>query len=107
MSTEFQEAYNNQFVYESSYEEFMFSLGEVDKHCQSMRDIPLAVLAAGKKAFYSPAAQLKWLQLQQEFLRLSSNNKFVIAEQSGHYIQKDEPYYVVDAIKWIIEVGER
>ncbi|WP_156575702.1 alpha/beta fold hydrolase [Bacillus luti] len=107
MSLEFQEAYYKQFVYESSYEEFMFSLGEVDKYCQSMRNIPLAVLAAGKKAFYSPDAQMKWLQLQEELLRLSSNNKFVIAKQSGHYIQKDEPYCVIDAVKWIIEVGER
>lgn len=67
-----------------------------------MNDIPLVVLAAGKKAFYSPDAQMKWLQLQEDLLRLSSNNKFVIAEQSGHYIQKDEPYYVKGAIKWII-----
>ncbi|MDA1909391.1 MULTISPECIES: alpha/beta fold hydrolase [Bacillus] len=107
MSPEFQEAYYKQFVHESSYEEFMFSLGEADKHCQSMRNIPLIVLAAGKKAFYSQEAQMKWLQLQEELLRLSSNNKFVIAEQSGHYIQKDEPHYIIDAIKWIIEVGER
>ncbi|MGG1850626.1 alpha/beta fold hydrolase [Bacillus wiedmannii] len=102
MSPEFQEAYYKQFVHESSYEEFMFSLGEADKHCQSMRNIPLVVLAAGKKAFYSSDAQMKWLQLQEELLRLSSNNKFVIAKQSGHYIQKDEPYYVIDAVKWII-----
>jgi len=47
------------------------------------------------------------LQLQEELLRLSSNNKFVIAKQSGHYIQKDEPYCVIDAVKWIIGVGER
>ncbi|HDR3519857.1 lysophospholipase [Bacillus pacificus] len=107
MSPEFQEAYYKQFVHESSYEEFMFSLGEADKHCQSMRNIPLIVLAAGKKAFYLQEAQMKWLQLQEELLRLSSNNKFVIAEQSGHYIQKDEPYYIIDAVKWIIEVGER
>lgn len=107
MSPEFQEAYYKQFVYESSYEEFIFSLGEADKHCQSMRNIPLAVLAAGKKAFYLQEAQMKWLQLQEELLRLSSNHKFVIAEQSGHYIQKDEPHYIIDAIKWIIEVGER
>ncbi len=66
----------------------MFSLGEADKHCQSMRNIPLIVLVAGKKAFYLQEAQMKWLQLQEELLRLSSNNKFVIAEQSGHYIQK-------------------
>ncbi|MFJ8238699.1 alpha/beta fold hydrolase [Bacillus tropicus] len=107
MSPEFQEAYYKQFVHESSYEEFMFSLGEADKHCQSMRNIPLIVLAAGKKAFYLQEAQMKWLQLQEELLRLSSNHKFVIAERSGHYIQKDEPHYIIDAIKWIIEVGER
>ncbi|HDR7717042.1 alpha/beta fold hydrolase [Bacillus albus] len=102
MSTEFQEAYYKQFVYESSYEEFTFSLSEVDRYCKSMNDIPLVVLAAGKKAFYSPDAQMKWLQLQEELLRLSSNNKFVIAERSGHYIQKDEPQYITDAVKWII-----
>lgn len=107
MSTEFQEAYYTQFIYESSYEEFIFSLSEVDRYCKSMNDIPLVVLAGGKKAFYSPDAQMKWLQLQEELLRLSYNHKFVIAEQSGHYIQKDEPYYVIDAVKWIVEVGER
>ncbi len=107
MSPEFQEAYYKQFVHESSYEEFMFSLGEADKHCQSMRNIPLVVLAAGKKAYYSQEAQMKWLQLQEELLRLSSNHTFVIAERSGHYIQKDEPQYIIDAVKWIIEVGER
>ncbi|MFE6138553.1 MULTISPECIES: alpha/beta fold hydrolase [Bacillus] len=107
MSSEFQEAYYKQFVYEGSYEEFMFSLGEADRHCKSMRDIPLVVLAAGKKAFYSADAQLKWLQLQEELLQLSTNNKFIIAENSGHYIQKDEPHYVIDAVKWILGVGER
>ncbi|PGA96351.1 alpha/beta hydrolase [Bacillus toyonensis] len=82
-------------VYESPYEEFMFSLGEADRHCKSMSDIPLVVLAAGKKAFYSQAAQLKWLQLKRELLQLSSKNKFIIAEHSGHYIQKDEPHYII------------
>ncbi|HFK1788815.1 TPA: alpha/beta fold hydrolase [Bacillus pacificus] len=106
MSPEFQEAYYKQFVHESSYKEFMFSLGEANKHCQSMRNIPLVVLAAGKKAYYSQEAQMKWLQLQEELLRLSNNHKFIITEQSGHYIQKDEPHYIIDAIKWIIEVGE-
>ncbi|MES9667770.1 alpha/beta hydrolase [Bacillus cereus] len=107
MSSEFQEAYYKQFVYESSYEEFMFSLGEADRHCKSMSDIPLVVLAAGKKDFYSADAQLKWLQLQEELLQLSTNNKFIIAEHSGHYIQKDAPHYIIDAVKWILGVGGR
>ncbi|WP_242272910.1 alpha/beta fold hydrolase [Bacillus cereus group sp. BfR-BA-01310] len=104
MSSEFQEAYYKQFIYESPYEEFMYSLGEAGKHCKSMRDIPLVVLAAGKKAFYSQDAQMKWLQLQEELLQLSTNNKFIIAENSGHHIQKDEPHYVIDAVKWIIDM---
>lgn len=107
MSSEFQDAYYKQFIYESSYEEFMYSLGEAGKRCKSMSDIPLVVLAAGKKSFYSQAAQLKWLQLQRELLQLSSKNKFIIAEHSGHYIQKDEPHYVIDAVKWILGIGER
>ncbi|MBE7123702.1 alpha/beta fold hydrolase [Bacillus cereus] len=104
MSPEFHEAYYKQFVYECPCEEFMYSLGEADKHCKSMRSIPLVVLAAGKKTFYSKEAQMKWLQLQEELLRLSINNKFIIAENSGHYIQKDEPHYVIDAVKWIIDM---
>jgi hypothetical protein len=60
-----------------------------------MSNIPLVVLAAGKKAFYSQAAQLKWLQLQEKLLQLSTKNKFIIAEDSGHYIQKDEPHYIL------------
>lgn len=52
----------------------MFSLGDADRYCKSMSDIPLVVLAAGKKPFYSQAAQLKWLQLQRELLQLSSKN---------------------------------
>ncbi|CAM4210238.1 alpha/beta fold hydrolase [Bacillus paramycoides] len=104
MSFEFQEAYYKQFIYESPYEEFMYSLGEAGKHCKSMRDIPLVVLAAGKKAFYSQDAQMKWLQLQEELLQLSTNNKFIIAENSGHHIQKNEPHYVIDAVKWIIDM---
>ena len=53
MSTEFQEAYYKQFVYESSYEEFTFSLSEVDRYCKSMNDIPLVVLAAGKSFLFA------------------------------------------------------
>ncbi|KFN01416.1 alpha/beta hydrolase fold family protein [Bacillus clarus] len=102
MSLEFQEAYYKQFIYESTYEEFTHSLGEATEYCKSMGDILLVVLAAGKKAFYSREAQKKWLQLQEELLRLSTQHKFMIAENSGHYIQKDEPQRVIEAVKWIV-----
>ena len=83
----------------------MFS-GEADKHCQSMRNIPLVVLAAGKKPIIRARSTNEVVTIaREELLRLSNNHKFIIAEQSGHYIQKDEPHYIIDAVKWIIEVG--
>ncbi len=102
MPPEFQEAYYKQFIYESTYEEFMSSLAEAGLHCKSIRKIPLVIVAAGKKAFYSPEAQVKWLQMQKELLQLSNNNELILAPNSGHYIQKDEPEYVIEAVKWIL-----
>ena len=70
MSPEFQEAYYKQFVHESSYEEFMFSLGEADKYCQLTRDIPLVVLALLVKSFYSQDAQIKWFTIARRIITI-------------------------------------
>ncbi|MEM5018094.1 alpha/beta hydrolase [Metabacillus indicus] len=102
MSEEFQEAYNRQFVHEGNYEEFMQSLNQI-KEDQKKLNIPLIVLSAGKKNHYSPKSQDLWNTMQEELLQISSNSEFVIAEDSTHYIQNDEPALVVDAIKRLIE----
>ncbi|PEY40358.1 alpha/beta hydrolase [Bacillus cereus] len=102
MSREFQEAYYKQFIYEGTYEEFMSSLYEAGLHCKSTGNIPLVIVAAGKKALYSPEAQVKCLQMQKELLQLSNNNKLIIALNSGHYIQRDEPEYVIEGVKWVL-----
>ena len=104
---EFQEAYYKQFVHESSYEEFMFSLGEADKYCQLTRDIPLVVLAAGKKLLFARCTNKMVTIAKKNYYDYQNKNKLIIAEQSGHYIQKDEPHYITDAVRWIIEVRER
>lgn len=41
--------------------------------------------------------------MQEELLQISSISEFMIAEDSTHYIQNDEPVLVVDAIKRLIE----
>ncbi|MEN1936182.1 alpha/beta hydrolase [Paenibacillus sp. 102] len=102
MSPEFQEAYYKQFIYEGTYEEFMSSLYEAGLHCKSIGNIPLVIVAAGKKAFYSSEAQVKWLQMQKELLQLSNNHRLIIAPNSGHYIQRDEPEYVIEAARWVL-----
>lgn len=101
MPQEFQQAYNKQFVYEGNYEEFMESLKQLKKS-KRMLNVPLIVLSAGKKAHYSEESQGLWNEMQKEILEISSNGEFVIAENSAHYIQNDEPEVVVSAIKRLI-----
>lgn len=103
MSQDFQQAYNKQFVYEGNYDEFMESLKQL-KETRLKLNIPLIVLSAGKKAHYSKESQELWNEMQREILEISSKGELVIAENSAHYIQNDEPQVVVSAIKKLIDL---
>jgi pimeloyl-ACP methyl ester carboxylesterase len=103
MPKEFQEAYNKQFIHESTYDEFMESLNQL-KQTKCQFNIPLIVLSAGQKAHYSKETQELWNEMQQELLDLSTQSSLVIAENSAHYIQNDEPVVVINAIKKLISM---
>jgi pimeloyl-ACP methyl ester carboxylesterase len=73
--------------------------------------IPLIVLAHGNEEFpielnVSPDDwqqwEQTWLELQSELVAQSSSGKLVVAEQSGHYIQLDQPDLVIDAIQQVV-----
>lgn len=102
MSIEFQKAYNNQFIYESTYDEFMESLNQL-KESKKITDIPMIVLCAGKKAHYSKESQELWNEMQNEILDISTKGELIIAENSAHYIQNDDPQLVIDTIKRMID----
>ena len=42
--------------------------------------------------------------MQEELLQISFISEFIIAEDSTHYIQNDEPALVVEAIRRMIEI---
>lgn len=107
MSLEFQEAYYKQFVYESSYEEFMFSLSEANKHCQSMRNIPLAVLVTGKKSLLFARSTNEVVTIARRIITLIKQSYICNCRTKWSLYSKDEPHYIIDAVKWIIEVEER
>ncbi|MBM7602467.1 pimeloyl-ACP methyl ester carboxylesterase [Metabacillus crassostreae] len=102
MSIEFQKAYNEQFVYEGNYYEFMESLREL-KETKRKLNVPLIVLSAGKKAHYSKKSQDLWNEMQKDLLEISTNGELVIAKNSAHYIQNDEPEVVISAIRKLID----
>jgi len=64
---------------------------------RSLGDRPLIVLTAGLND--NP----DWPAWQSELLQLSSNSRQIIAANSGHNIQLDEPQVVVEAIRQMIE----
>ncbi len=76
----------------------------------SLGTIPLIVVRHGKPEMFAnmPAEQSQiaenaWQDLQTDFMKLSSNFQMVIAEESGHNIQVDQPALVVELIKHMVE----
>ena len=49
------------------------------------------------------ASKLLQAHILQELARRSSRGRQIIAEKSGHYIQRDQPELVVDAIRAVVE----
>jgi pimeloyl-ACP methyl ester carboxylesterase len=91
-------------------------------HCAEVRalkitgfgDMPLIVLSAGREetiASLSDAGNQQrrevWQALQPELVGLSSDSKQVIAEQSGHMIQFDQPNLVIDAIREMLNAIQK
>ena len=71
-----------------------------------MGDIPLHVIIAG--AFlrhpqipheFRERLQERWEAQQRQFLKLSTRATYSLALGSGHFVQRDAPQVVCDAIK--------
>jgi pimeloyl-ACP methyl ester carboxylesterase len=65
---------------------------------------PLIVLTHGK-AQDTESAESAWRELQSDLAKRSSSGKQIIAQNSGHYIQFDEPRLVIDAIREALNDG--
>ena len=74
-------------------------------------DVPLVVVTATGPVWWPDlpsgvnADQLKeaWLQLQKDLLKLSPNSSQIFADNSGHFVQFDQPDVVVAAIRRVIQ----
>jgi pimeloyl-ACP methyl ester carboxylesterase len=75
---------------------------------RSIGDVPLTVIAAGvyevdeangEPDSVSKKIHAEWLEMQQDFLKLSSNSHYILAKNSHHIVQECEPELIVAAIK--------
>jgi pimeloyl-ACP methyl ester carboxylesterase len=71
-------------------------------------DLPLVVITHGQ-AFPGPMATLEkyWGLGQERLAALSTNGELVVARNSNHMIQLDEPQVVVDAIRRVLDAAAR
>lgn len=63
-------------------------------------DRPIVVLIARHR--FEPAQTEQWILASRAHVRRSTNAQQIIAEDSGHYIQNDQPDLVIDAIAWVL-----
>jgi pimeloyl-ACP methyl ester carboxylesterase len=81
---------------------------------QDLGDLPLVVLTQGyaendtglSEAEFNELRDIN-MEMQEELASLSSNNEYIIAEESGHYIHSDQPELVIDAIKKLIDFNSQ
>lgn len=77
-------------------------------HITTFGDIPLRVLSRGKpQDGFGEDAEKVWQQLQIEMASLSSNGKRIVAEQSGHFIQMEQPDLVIGAIQEVLSIVKK
>ena len=88
------------------------SMAEVRESPMRLGGKPLVVLTRGRpqpssSPEESERAERAWRELQTDLAGRSSAAKHVIAENSGHYIQFDEPGLVIDSIRQVLGDANR
>ena len=71
-------------------------------HADPFPDVPLAVLTSGKALFTSSEFKETWLQTQKSLAAMSRTSVHTVCENCGHYIHKDKPELVVNAVRDIV-----
>ncbi|MEG1254863.1 alpha/beta hydrolase [Clostridium sp.] len=90
---------------EQTFDELLISAKQVKeiRKKDALRNIPIIILTADHKGEESAAISEEiWLNYQNDLVTLSDYSKHIIVEDCGHYIQKDKPQVVIDAIKEIV-----
>ena len=77
---------------------------------RSLGDLPVVVLVseaflheAPTRLEAGPRLHEIWQDLQRGLANLSSNGSYSVVESSGHFIQRDRPEAVVDAIRRVLD----
>jgi pimeloyl-ACP methyl ester carboxylesterase len=99
---------NNMISSEQNLDEQILSAKQVKeiRKKDSLRNIPIVVLSADEliKPSQEGYKQImkSMMERQKDIASLSNKSKYIFVKNSGHYIQREHPQVVIDAIKEII-----
>ena len=72
----------------------------------ALGDVPLVVIAEGAPRHpYMKENLGKWHELQRGLAALSTDGRFVVAENSAHFIHKTEPELILKAVTDVVEAA--
>lgn len=104
----------------ANWDDFLTSGEEVYRARPSLKHVPMTVLVAPARVseksdddskwdatFYLEGFEPFWQERQRELANLSDNSKYVLTEGTGHSIQREQPHYVIDAIKELMERSKK
>lgn len=99
-----QTQFGKTFAQESAAVSISMNQVEQVRQTKSFPDIPFIVLSAGKPDFDITQEVLEKLQaLHADLANESSQGVHIVAHESGHAIQLDNPELVIDAIRQVVE----
>jgi pimeloyl-ACP methyl ester carboxylesterase len=99
-----QTQFGKTFAQESAAVSISMNQIEQTRQTKSLPNIPLIVLSAGKPDFDITQGVLEKLQaLHADLASESPQGVHIIAHESGHAIQLDQPEFVIDAIHQVVE----
>ena len=97
---------------ELDFEAFVAGIEDMRVSSRSLGNKPLVVMTRGKEpappwASRELSARMlrRWQELQTGLVELSTNSVYVIARNSGHYIQHDAPPLVVAAVRAAVQAA--
>ncbi|MFK7824483.1 MAG: alpha/beta hydrolase [Oligoflexales bacterium] len=106
--------YPNQNIFSSRYIEALFQddniyLSVLSAPEPDLHNIPIVVISRGKNMMNNGSKKsvfdIAWDGWQKKLLNLSSHSSQIIAEESGHGIQDNQPELIVNAIESLLKEG--
>lgn len=64
--------------------------------------VPVAVLTGTRKPFTNRAFRSVWLESQNQLAQLSPISNHQVCEKCGHYIHRDKPKLLIEAVEWVL-----